>query len=1490
MAQLKDSIVSGNLRVTDTTLTDTLQVTTIKAPTTSGGTTYGPGTSGQVLKSNGTTTYWASDSNSDTKVNVTLGTTTKAFLLGTSTTPTSTAQAVTSIADTGVYLGTTAGSLYATTFYENGTALSSKYAALSHSHDNLTSKALTASTFGSTSGNFFFKGGALFGGTDNADWVGIQGDASNDKFQLVAGGGNGVFFRESDDTWGEWHSLLTNNMISGSSGITVTQNTIKIGGDDGTTINAGVTISHTNSITAATSAVFKKIKYDAQGHITGTVDVSASDLPSHTHNYVPNTKDGVNAAINLLDTGSSTPVDGDYYISQFVGGGTTTTTYHRRPMSALASYVRTKLSVTSSESGPVVTGMSYSSSTGVLTYTKGRVLSTAGGQWISGRDNAPLLANSSSSTASGFYPMGAVKTNTGAWSIGALGSGDSFAFSFSTDTNYSGGVNTTNNYYIGTDGAFTGTAAGLTTKAVTASTVDTTPGTFAFSGTNLFGASYDWAGLQVDAGNDAFQLTANGQLLFRQNDSSTKTSDNWGDWRGCLTPANVVGSGGITVTQNDITIGSGDEAYSYKGAVTISHSNSITAQTSTVFKKFSYDANGHITGTANVAASDIPALNYVKTAPSVNYDINQAGFYAVMANKNTSNPNIDLPTANQWWHVLSMSWAGTSTDLNYWIGQLAIPTYQNKMNGLYWRTNSASNTALTEDDWKRVYCEEKITPTTQTTRTRNILHLYGSTVGNTASELVSGTAGVLSYGDAGPQINFSTVSTIGGAQDSAIIWTDHDTAATGASWHFVSSQSDWNVISKRFHARTGISIGTDLPKTSHNLYVNGTAFHSNTLTLGSESGNSPALVFQHGTTTDSLLDWRMMAVGNDLKLYSSTSGSTESWSNILTLGGIGVQINKKIGGLWVSDYKNTSYPMIRDNGENLWIGTMSTSSYHHNGGTYISTGWATTDTLPTAASQTLYGNETIKICVPRYSTNASGTGSWNGVNYNAIHDGPQLTNTRYLINSSTAMPPIHRAMFPNMRSNKLSFIPAADVVVEYSTNNGSTWTNMGVDVSGTNNAISDAMKAQLTTGRWDCNIPVGPNSTSVARTTSMQTRITFTFTDRDCVIDQIYMQVNSGYHRFQYTVQYAETSSPSDSDWTDWKTNFTVAAWIYEDTINGKPIRIGKTVKKLRFIFKQTYVDASYNKTLSTIKDIAAYGGQGSWTSPNEMVGYDHLYSWDYDQNATFPNTIYGKRMIATDSYLPSGMDHAQLDNNALVFQSSNGTDWHSGITWTNERGLEINSLGVVGQSVSSQYLWLGGFYDNPEIKITSTEIFAYSNLVLHNPASDGGASPVLEFRRGASGDQYSDWQIYDAGGDLCFKKISSTGGSLKFIMSESNGVFGSSDVVYENSAGFVNKTGMALWSYAKYLKVFVKDFSTNTYAIHDVAIESGYTCAISQHATIGQYGLGIQITPLQFTMSVSSGKWSISLTSGSCVAVNSSQTPSGSSSSIKMVKIIQCC
>lgn len=46
---------------------------------------------------------------------------------------------------------------------------------------------------------------------------------------------------------------------------------------------SGTTLNHSNSVTALTTASFKKVKYDSQGHITGTSDVSASDLPTHTH-------------------------------------------------------------------------------------------------------------------------------------------------------------------------------------------------------------------------------------------------------------------------------------------------------------------------------------------------------------------------------------------------------------------------------------------------------------------------------------------------------------------------------------------------------------------------------------------------------------------------------------------------------------------------------------------------------------------------------------------------------------------------------------------------------------------------------------------------------------------------------------------------------------------------------------------------------------------------------------------------------------------------------------------------------------------------------------------------------------------------------------------------------------------------------------------------------------------------------------------------------
>ena len=68
MAQLKDLIVNGVSRFIGDIFANKAQLTSLDAPTSSGGTTYGPGTSGQVLKTNGTSIYWGADSNSVTGV------------------------------------------------------------------------------------------------------------------------------------------------------------------------------------------------------------------------------------------------------------------------------------------------------------------------------------------------------------------------------------------------------------------------------------------------------------------------------------------------------------------------------------------------------------------------------------------------------------------------------------------------------------------------------------------------------------------------------------------------------------------------------------------------------------------------------------------------------------------------------------------------------------------------------------------------------------------------------------------------------------------------------------------------------------------------------------------------------------------------------------------------------------------------------------------------------------------------------------------------------------------------------------------------------------------------------------------------------------------------------------------------------------------------------------------------------------------------------
>ena len=222
-------------------------------------------------------------------------------------------------------------------------------------YGGLHTRTVTASNIDSQTGVFAFKGNNLIGGT--ADWAGIQLGYDNDMVQIV-GGYNGLWTRQNDSgTWSNWIGLLKPNNVTAASGggLTATITTTTTGTVD---VNTGVSLGHSNSVTALTTSSLKKITYDANGHITASADVQSAD---------------VSTLINLLATGSSAPNLNDYYVCQYVNGGTTTTSYHRRPISALWTTFKALITSTTTGTGNAITAASISNdgNNRKITFTKG---------------------------------------------------------------------------------------------------------------------------------------------------------------------------------------------------------------------------------------------------------------------------------------------------------------------------------------------------------------------------------------------------------------------------------------------------------------------------------------------------------------------------------------------------------------------------------------------------------------------------------------------------------------------------------------------------------------------------------------------------------------------------------------------------------------------------------------------------------------------------------------------------------------------------------------------------------------------------------------------------------------------------------------------------------------------------------------------------------------------------------------------------------------
>lgn len=218
-------------------------------------------------------------------------------------------------------------------------------------------------------------------------------------------------------------------------------------------------------------------------------------------------------------------------------------------------------------------------------------------------------------------------------------------------------------------------------------------------------------------------------------------------------------------------------------------------------------------------------------------------------------------------------------------------------------------------------------------------------------------------------------------------------------------------------------------------------------------------------------------------------------------------------------------------------------------------------------------------------------------------------------NLSTSYAPIDAAMVPELGANRLALIPAAGVQVEYSRDGGSTWTDYGAS----NNAKS------MLFSELGASLYIGKADSSHKATAAYQLRITIT-TDLAkvyTVLNKFVIYCTTNGSQGSY-VSIDKALKNSESTWVNVVNKQAIGGWSGYNVINVSNIETygnkpASQYSKIRFTFGCTSGSTTYNG-LNILK-ILGFGGVG-WTTPNNLAKYGRPFTYDVNQNVTFPAQV----------------------------------------------------------------------------------------------------------------------------------------------------------------------------------------------------------------------------------------------------------------------------
>lgn len=248
---------------------------------------------------------------------------------------------------------------------------------------------------------------------------------------------------------------------------------------------------------------------------------------------------------------------------------------------------------------------------------------------------------------------------------------------------------------------------------------------------------------------------------------------------------------------------------------------------------------------------------------------------------------------------------------------------------------------------------------------------------------------------------------------------------------------------------------------------------------------------------------------------------------------------------------------------------------------------------------------------------------WNGYELRAVNknqfatsDHTHPTSEIYggNVNYAGYAGPIESAHIDVLRANRLAFLPASGVKVEYSVDSGATWIDYGA---------TDAQKASLFAMRMGSATPfyTGKHTKKEECTTKDQLRITVTPVDRYASVNMLYLWVSVA--GTTATVNISRSTIGAKDAFTDVRTDVPISGWNGPNEIRFSKGTFGggSTQTSNQYAYRFTFKNKAEGKGSVSIMDIRMYG-PSAWSVPNSMMEKDHLYNWDTDKNAFFPAQV----------------------------------------------------------------------------------------------------------------------------------------------------------------------------------------------------------------------------------------------------------------------------